>query len=42
MVNRFSGYSQVVTTNNHNTLKITVTITHKIKSSTSACLVDAW
>jgi hypothetical protein len=35
-VNRFIGYSQVVTTNNYSTLKITVTVTHKIKSSVSA------
>jgi hypothetical protein len=41
-MNRFIGHSQIVTTNNYNTLKITVTITHKIKSSESAasrCLV---
>jgi hypothetical protein len=36
-VNRFIGHSQVVTTNNYNTLKITLTITQKIKRSTSAC-----
>jgi hypothetical protein len=36
----FIGYSQVVNTINYNTLKIT--ITHKIKSSTSACLIVAW
>jgi hypothetical protein len=41
-MNRLTGHSQVVTTNNYNTLKITVTITHKIKSSVSACLVAAW
>jgi hypothetical protein len=29
-VNRFTGYSQIVTTNNYNTLKITITITHKV------------
>jgi hypothetical protein len=29
----FIGYSQVVTTNNYNTLKITVNTTHKIRSS---------
>jgi hypothetical protein len=41
-VNRFIGYSQVVTTINYNTLKITVIMTHKMKSSTSAYLVIAW
>jgi hypothetical protein len=35
-MNRFNGHSHVVTTNNYNTLKITVIITQKIKSSTSA------
>jgi hypothetical protein len=33
----FIEHSLVVTTNNYNTLKITVTVSHKIKSSTSAC-----
>jgi hypothetical protein len=41
-MNRFIGYSQVVNTINYNTLKITVTVPHKIKSSMSACLVIAW
>jgi hypothetical protein len=41
-VNTSIGHSQVVTTNNDNNLKITVTITHKIKSSPSDCLVVAW
>jgi hypothetical protein len=36
-VNTFIGHSQVVTTNNYNTVKIMVTIKQKIKSSTSAC-----
>jgi hypothetical protein len=42
-MNRFIGHFQVVTTNDYNTLKITVTVTvtHKIKSSMSACLVVA-
>jgi hypothetical protein len=35
-VDRFTGHSQVVTTNNYNTLKITVTIANKIKSSMCA------
>jgi hypothetical protein len=47
LANRFIGYSQVVTTISSYTLKITITITHerwtiithKAKSSTSACLV---
>jgi hypothetical protein len=34
-VNRFIGYSQVVSTSNCSTLRITITVTHKIKSSTS-------
>jgi hypothetical protein len=40
LVNRYIGYSQVVTTNNYNALKIS--ITHKIKSSVSVYLVVAW
>jgi hypothetical protein len=36
-MNRFVGYSQVVSTSNYNTRKIAVNITHKINSSTSAC-----
>jgi hypothetical protein len=32
LVNRFHGYSQIVTTINYNTLKITVTIAHKVFS----------
>jgi hypothetical protein len=39
-VNRFIRCSQVVTTINYNTLKVTVT--HKIKFSASACLVTRW
>jgi hypothetical protein len=35
-VNRFNGYSQVVSTSNYNILRITVTITHKMNSSMSA------
>jgi hypothetical protein len=35
-MNRFIGHSQVVTTDNYKTLQVTVTKTHKIKSSTSA------
>jgi hypothetical protein len=42
MVNGFIGYSLLATTSNCNTLKITVIITHKIKSSTTACLFVAW
>jgi hypothetical protein len=41
-VNRFIGHSQVVSINNYNTPTITVTIAHKITSSTllaSRCLV---
>jgi hypothetical protein len=34
-MNRCVGHSQVLTANNYNTLRITVTITHKIKTSTS-------
>jgi hypothetical protein len=30
LVNRFTGYSQVVTTINYNTLNITVTIAYKV------------
>jgi hypothetical protein len=41
-MNKFIGHSLVVTANNYNTLKITVIITHKTKSSTSVCLVIAW
>jgi hypothetical protein len=41
-VNRCIGYFQVATTINFTTLKTNVTITHKIKYSTSACLVVAW
>jgi hypothetical protein len=41
-VDIFTVYSQDVITNNYNTLETTVTITHKIKSSNSACLVVAW
>jgi hypothetical protein len=41
-MNRFIGHSQVIITNNCSTLKITVTITNKIKSSTSPCLIVAW
>jgi hypothetical protein len=37
-MDRFIGYSQVVTTINYNTLKITAVITPEINSSTSACL----
>jgi hypothetical protein len=36
-MNRFIEHSQVVTTNNYNTLKITETIINKIKYLTSAC-----
>jgi hypothetical protein len=36
-MNRFIGHS-LVTTNNYTTLRITVTITHKIKPSMSAYL----
>jgi hypothetical protein len=32
-MNRFIGHSQVVTTNNYNILKNTITATHKIKSA---------
>jgi hypothetical protein len=35
-MDRFIGHSQVLTTNNFNTLKITVTVTGKVKSSVSA------
>jgi hypothetical protein len=37
-MDRFIGHSQVISTNNYNTLKTTVTtnITHKIKSPISA------
>jgi hypothetical protein len=34
-MNQFIGDSQVVSTNNYNTLRITVTVTHKMDSSTS-------
>jgi hypothetical protein len=37
-MNRFIGHSQVATTSNLNTPKITIIITHKIKSPTSAYL----
>jgi hypothetical protein len=30
LVNRFTGYSQVVTTSNYNTLEIALTIAHKV------------
>jgi hypothetical protein len=36
-MNRFIGHSQVVTTNNYNNLKITVTLAHKMKYSMSVC-----
>jgi hypothetical protein len=42
LVNRFIGYSRVVTTNNYDTIKITVVIIHKATSSTSVCLVIRW
>jgi hypothetical protein len=35
-MNRFIDYSQVITTNNYKTLKITVTAIHEIKSSVSS------
>jgi hypothetical protein len=40
----FIGYSQVITTRtiNYTTLKITATITYKVKSSASVCFVVAW
>jgi hypothetical protein len=41
LVNRFIEYSQVVTTINYNTLKITVTITHEIMPSASVCCISA-
>jgi hypothetical protein len=37
LVNRFIGYSLVVTTMNYNTVQITVIIAHTIKSSIPAC-----
>jgi hypothetical protein len=36
-MNRFIEHSQVVTTDNYNTLKITANITHEIKSSMLVC-----
>jgi hypothetical protein len=36
-VERFIEHTQFVSTNNYNTLKFTVIIAHKIRSSTSAC-----
>jgi hypothetical protein len=36
LMDRFTGYSQVVSTSNYSTLRITVTTTHRIISSTSA------
>jgi hypothetical protein len=38
-VNRFIGYSLVVTTNNHNTFKITLIVTH-VKSHTKSSQAD--
>jgi hypothetical protein len=35
-VNRFTGQSQDVSTSDYNTLKVTVIITHKLESFTSA------
>jgi hypothetical protein len=39
-MNRFIEHSHVVTTNNYNTLKITVTVTHKVFNV--CLLVVAW
>jgi hypothetical protein len=41
-MNRFIEHSQDVTANKYAAIKVTVTIAHKIKSPTSACLVVAW